>query len=75
MLPIQDTIRGRNPPMAVYALVGLNVLVFALELTLPQDEVLELMGLFPQPVRRQASVEYLPKPRHLERLESRQGAS
>ena len=39
------------------------------------DEVMELMGLFPQPVRRQASVEYLPKPRHLERPESRQGAS
>ncbi|MGC8642147.1 MAG: SDH family Clp fold serine proteinase [Isosphaeraceae bacterium] len=31
------------------------------------DEVLELMGLFPQPVRRQASVEYLPRPRHLDR--------
>jgi ClpP class serine protease len=39
------------------------------------DEVMELMGLFPQPVRRQASVEYLPKPRHLDRPESRQGAS
>jgi ClpP class serine protease len=34
------------------------------------DEVMQLMGLFPQPVRRQASVEYLPKPRHLERPES-----
>jgi ClpP class serine protease len=34
-------------------------------------EIMELMGLFPQPVRRQASVEYLPKPRHLERPESR----
>lgn len=39
------------------------------------DEVMELMGLFPQPVRRQASVEYLPRPRHLDRPESRQGAS
>ena len=28
------------------------------------DEVIELMGLYPQPVRRQASVEYLSKPRH-----------
>jgi hypothetical protein len=28
------------------------------------------MGLFPQPVRRQASVEYLPRPRRLERPES-----
>ena len=39
------------------------------------DEVMELMGLFPQPVRRQASVEYLPRPRHLDHPESRQGAS
>lgn len=30
-------------------------------------EVLELMGLFPQPVRRQPSVEYLPRPRHVDR--------
>ena len=27
------------------------------------DEVMQLMGLYPQPVRRQASVEYLSKPR------------
>jgi ClpP class serine protease len=33
------------------------------------DEVLKLMGLFPQPFRRQASVEYLPRERHLERSE------
>ncbi len=38
------------------------------------DEVLKLMGLFPQPVRRQASVEYLPRPRHLDRPASRPGA-
>jgi ClpP class serine protease len=31
------------------------------------DEVVQLMGLFPQPVRRQASVEYVPKPRHMDR--------
>jgi len=36
------------------------------------DEVMQLMGLFPQPVRRQASVEYLPRQRHLERPESRE---
>jgi ClpP class serine protease len=30
------------------------------------DEVMELMGLYPQPVRRQASVEYLSRPRHVE---------
>ena len=37
MIPIQDTVRSRNPPQAVYALIGLNVLVFALELTLPPE--------------------------------------
>jgi ClpP class serine protease len=31
------------------------------------DEVMQLMNLYPQPVRRQASVEYLSQPRHLER--------
>jgi ClpP class serine protease len=39
------------------------------------DEVMQLMGLFPQPVRRQASVEYLPQPRRLERPESRETGS
>jgi ClpP class serine protease len=34
------------------------------------DEVLQLMALFPQAVRRTASVEYLPKPRHLDRPDS-----
>jgi ClpP class serine protease len=36
------------------------------------DELLELMGLFPQPVRRQASVGYLPRPRRLDRPDSRE---
>ena len=31
------------------------------------EEVMQLMGLYPQPVRRQASVEYLSQPRRLER--------
>jgi ClpP class serine protease len=31
------------------------------------DSVMQLMGLYPQPVRRQASVEYLAQPRHLDR--------
>ena len=30
------------------------------------DEVMQLMGLYPQPVRQQASVEYLAKPRRRE---------
>ncbi|WP_461395398.1 SDH family Clp fold serine proteinase, partial [Deferrisoma sp.] len=40
--------------------LGLNV-----STELPQP-VYELMGLFPQPVRRVPSVEYLPVPRHRE---------
>ena len=43
MIPIQDTVRGRNPPLAVYTLVGLNVLVFAFELTLPHQELERLL--------------------------------
>jgi ClpP class serine protease len=39
------------------------------------DEVLQLMGLYPQPVRRQASVEYLSKPRHLDRPAARFGGT
>jgi ClpP class serine protease len=31
------------------------------------DEVMQLMGLYPQPTRRQASVEYLSRPRRAER--------
>jgi ClpP class serine protease len=34
------------------------------------EEVLELMSLYPQPVRRQPTVEYLPFPRRAERKES-----
>ncbi len=39
------------------------------------EEVMELMGLYPQPVRRQASVEYLSQPRRQERptTQDRQG--
>ena len=50
MIPIQDTVRSRNPPLAVYALIGLNVLVFGLELTLPHadlDRLFYLLGIVP----------------------------
>ena len=50
MIPIQDTVRSRNPPLAVYALIGLNFLVFALELTLPHedlDRLSYLLGIVP----------------------------
>jgi ClpP class serine protease len=36
------------------------------------DEVMQLMGLFPQPTRRQASVEYLPQPRRVEQPKSQE---
>ena len=38
------------------------------------DDVVKLMTLFPQPVRRQPSVEYLPVPRHSERGGSSKGS-
>ncbi|HZW29368.1 MAG TPA: rhomboid family intramembrane serine protease [Isosphaeraceae bacterium] len=50
MIPIQDTVASRNPPLAVYVLIGLNVLVFSLELSLPQGErerLFYLLGIVP----------------------------
>jgi membrane associated rhomboid family serine protease len=50
MIPIQDTVSSRNPPLAVYILIALNVLVFALELTLPpgeRDRLFYLLGIVP----------------------------
>ena len=50
MIPIQDTVRSRNPPLAVYALIGLNFLVFAIELTLTHedlDRLCYLLGIVP----------------------------
>jgi rhomboid family protein len=46
MIPIQDTVPGRNPPVAVYGLIGLNVFVFALELTLPHEDLERAFYLF-----------------------------
>jgi ClpP class serine protease len=39
------------------------------------DEIMQLMGLYPQPVRRQAGVEYLSQPRRLERPAARDRAT
>jgi ClpP class serine protease len=39
------------------------------------EEVIQLMGLYPQPVRHQAGVEYLSRPRRLERPAASNGAS
>jgi membrane associated rhomboid family serine protease len=46
MIPIQDTIRGRNPPLAVYTLIAVNVAVFGLELSLPHEDLERLFYLF-----------------------------
>jgi membrane associated rhomboid family serine protease len=46
MIPIQDTVRSRNPPLAVYCLIGLNVLAFAFELSLPHGDLDRLFYLF-----------------------------
>jgi membrane associated rhomboid family serine protease len=50
MIPIQDTVPTRNPPLAVYALIALNLLVFAFELSLPEEEIdrlFYLLGIVP----------------------------
>jgi len=59
MIPIQDTVRGPNPPLAVSTLVGLNVLVFALELRLPREELERLFYLFKAMVQLQEAVQAL----------------
>ncbi len=50
MIPIEDTVSGRNAPLAVSAIIGLNVLVFAFELRLPQEDLerlFYLLGIVP----------------------------
>jgi membrane associated rhomboid family serine protease len=50
MIPIQDTVHARTPPLAVYALIAVNVIMFAFELALPEgdlDRFLYLFGLVP----------------------------
>ena len=46
MLPIQDTIPRRNPPVATYVLLLINSLVFLFELTLPPAMLERLFYLF-----------------------------
>ena len=46
MIPIQDTVHSRNPPLAGYTLNGLNVFAFGLELTLPPGDLERLFYLF-----------------------------
>ena len=39
MIPIRDTVPSRSPPVAVNALIAVNVVVFAFELSLPDEEL------------------------------------
>ena len=50
MLPIGDTIPGRNPPIAVWLLILANSLVFFVELAMPppvREEFFYLFGMVP----------------------------
>jgi len=39
MLPIRDTIPGRNPPIATWVLILVNSVVFLFELTMPEHMI------------------------------------
>jgi len=45
VIPIRDTIVSRHPPVAMWVLIGLNTLAFAVELLLPQQELERLFYL------------------------------
>jgi len=50
VLPIRDTIPGRNPPIATWVLIFVNSVVFLFELTMPEqglEQFLYLFGLVP----------------------------
>jgi membrane associated rhomboid family serine protease len=50
MLPIRDTIPGRNPPIATWLLILANSVVFLFELTMPQpvlEQFFHLFGMVP----------------------------
>ena len=50
MIPIQDTIPRRNPPVATYILILINSLVFMFEVTLPppmREQLFHLLGVVP----------------------------
>src|SRR6267143_6454468 len=50
MLPIGDTIPGRNPPIAVWVLILANSLVFVIELAMPppvREQFFYLFGIVP----------------------------
>jgi rhomboid family protein len=50
MLPVRDTIPGRNPPIATWVLIFVNGVVFLFELTMPEytrEQFFYLFGLVP----------------------------
>jgi membrane associated rhomboid family serine protease len=46
MLPIRDTIPGRNPPVAVWLIILANAFVFLLELMMPEPVLRDFFYLF-----------------------------
>ena len=46
MLPIRDTIPGRNPPIATWVLIFVNSMVFLFELTMPEQTLEQFFYLF-----------------------------
>ena len=50
MLPIRDTIPGRNPPIVAWVLILVNSVVFLFEFTMPEpalEQFFYLFGLVP----------------------------
>ncbi len=67
MLPIQDTIPGRNLPVVVWLLLLANGLVFALELSLDEgrlQQVFYLFGIVPKRFTNPAWAEWVGFPIH-----------
>ncbi|MHB8897462.1 MAG: rhomboid family intramembrane serine protease [Thermoguttaceae bacterium] len=46
MFPIQDTVPGRHPPIATWAIILVNCAVFVLQLSLPEQGIEQLFYLF-----------------------------
>src|SRR5215472_3404021 len=46
MIPIRDTLPRRNKPIATYLLILVNALVFLFELTMPPDELEQIITMF-----------------------------
>lgn len=46
MIPLRDTIPSRHPPIATWAIILLNTLVFMVQLSLPAEGVRQLFYLF-----------------------------